>query len=120
GDWVRTFTGFWWDDFYRFASLLVLPSAVLAGAGVRALVPRGSLRRPAARVGVAVAAALALLTASGHAVMARDLTAWGYADGPAVTADERLVLDALGERYDGGVALNDPFDGTAWVYALHG
>ena len=49
GDWVRVFTGFLWDDFYRFASLLVLPSAVLAGAGVRALVPLGSARRPAAR-----------------------------------------------------------------------
>ena len=119
GEWVRTITGFWWDDFYRFASLLVLPCAVLAGAGVRALVPRGSARRPAARTGVAVGAVLALLTASGHAVLARDLHVWGYGDGPAVTADERVVLDALAARHDGGVVLNDPFDGTAWVYALH-
>ncbi len=120
GDWVRQATGFWWDDVNRFASLLVLPSAVLAGAGVRALVPRGSVRRPAARPAVAVVAVLALLTASGHGVLARDMRVWGYGDGPAVTADERVVLDGLGERYDGGVVLGDPFDGTAWVYALHG
>ena len=120
GDWVRMFTGFWWDDSYRFASLLVLPSAVLAGAGVRALVPRGSARRPAARTGVVVVAVLGLLTVSGHAVLARDLRVWGYGDGPAVNARERAVLDALGERHEGGVVLNDPFDGTAWAYALHG
>jgi hypothetical protein len=120
GDWVRSVTGFWWDDRHRFAALLVIPSAVLAGAGVRALVPRGSLRRPAARTGVAVVAALGVLTASGHAVVARDLREAGYGDGPAVNGREREVLDALAERYDGGVVLNDPFDGTAWVYALHG
>ncbi|MDV8002110.1 DUF6541 family protein [Rhodococcus sp. IEGM 1408] len=120
GDWVRTFTGFWWDDFYRFSSLLVLPAAVLAGAGVRALIPRGSARRPEARTGVAVAALLGVLAASGHAVLARDLRVWGYDDGPAVNAQERIVLDALAERHDGGVVLNDPFDGTAWAYALHG
>lgn len=120
GDWVRSITGFWWDDSHRFAALLVLPSAVLAGAGVRALVPRGSLRRPAAGATVATVAVLALLVASGHAVLARDLRVWGYGDGPAVTAQERVVLDALAERYDGGTVLNDPFDGTAWVYALHG
>lgn len=120
GDWVRTFTGFWWDDFYRFSALLVLPAAVLAGAGVRALIPRGSARRPEARAGVAVVALLGVLAASGHAVLARDLRVWGYGDGPAVNARERIVLDALAERHDGGVVLNDPFDGTAWVYALHG
>jgi len=120
GDWVRTITGFWWDDSHRFASLLVLPSAVLAGAGVRAVVPRGSHRRPAARAGVAVVAVLGLLAASGHAVLARDLRVWGYGDGPAVTDRERIVLDALAERYDGGLVLGDPFDGSAWVYALHG
>ena len=120
GDWVRLFTGFWWDDFNRFASLLVMPSAVLAGAGVRAIVPRGSARRPAARAGVAVVTVLGVLAMSGHAVLARDLRVWGYGDGPAVTAEERLVLDRLGERYRGGVVLNDPFDGTAWAYALHG
>ena len=120
GDWVRTFTGFWWDDYYRFASLLVLPSAVLAGAGVRALVPRGSLRRPAARGGIAVAVVLGLVVASGHVVLAEHLRVWGYGDGPAVTAQERVVLDALDARYEGGSVVNDPFDGTAWVYALHG
>lgn len=119
GDWARMFTAFWWDDSHRFASLLVLPSAVLAGAGVRALVPRGSIRRPAARAGVAVVAVLALLAASGHAVLAAHLRDWGYGDGPAVTAQEREVLDALAGRYVGGLVLNDPFDGTAWVYALH-
>jgi len=120
GDWVRLVTGFWWDDFYRFASLLVLPSAVLAGAGVRALVPRGSTRRPAAGAAVAAVALLGLMVASGHLVLARDLRVWGYGDGPAVNAHERTVLDELGARYTGGTALNDPFDGTAWVYALHG
>lgn len=120
GDWVRMFTGYWWDDAYRFASLLVLPTAVLAGAGARALIPRGSLRRPAARTGVAVAAVCALAVVSGQAVLARDLRVWGFDDGPAVNALEREVLDLLAERYDGGVVLNDPFDGTGWVYALHG
>lgn len=120
GDWVRTFTSFWWDDFYRFASLLVLPTAVLAGAGARALVPRDSVRRPAARVGVAAAAVCAVAVVSGQAVLARDLRVWGYGDGPAVNALEREMLDRLAELHEGGVVLNDPFDGTAWVYALHG
>ena len=120
GDWVRLFTGYWWDDMYRFAALLAVPSAVLAGAGVRALVPRGSVRRPAARAGVVVAVACLLAVVSGQALLVREVRIWGYGDGPAVTAQEREVLDRLAELYDGGVVLNDPFDGTAWVYALHG
>lgn len=120
GDWVRHFTGFWWDDFYRLSSLLVLPSVVLAGAGVRAMIPRGALRRPSVLAGTALVTLLALLVASGHVVLARDMRVWGYGDGPAVNSRERPVLDRLAELYDGGVALNDPFDGTAWVYALHG
>lgn len=120
GDWVRLLTGLWWDDAFRFAALLALPSVVLAGAGVRAVVPRGSLRRPSVRVGVAVLVALGLFAASGQAVVVRDLRSNGFDDGPAVTAGERTVLDALGQRYAGGSALNDPFDGTAWAYALHG
>lgn len=120
GDWVRTVTGFWWDDSYRFAALLALPSVILAGLGVRALLPRGSVRRPAARGGAAVTAALGLLVVSGHAVLARDLQDSGYGDGPAVNAWEQVMLDEFAQRYDGGLALNDPFDGSAWVYALHG
>src|SRR5699024_12241064 len=46
GDRVRLLTGLWWDDVNRFAALLAIPTVVLAGAGVRALVPRGSWRRP--------------------------------------------------------------------------
>src|SRR5699024_8622605 len=30
------------------------------------------------------------------------------------------ILDELGRRYQGGSALGDPFDGSAWAYALHG
>ena len=104
----------------RSASLLVRPWGVLAGGGAGGGVPRGPPRRPAARAGVAVVAVLGLLAASGHAVLARDLRVWGYGDGPAVTDRERIVLDALAERYDGGLVLGDPFDGSAWVYALHG
>lgn len=128
GDWVRKFTGYWWDDMYRFAALLAVPSVVLAGAGVRALILRGAGRSPgrcpgrgaAARVGVVAAVACLLAVASGQAHLVREVRIWGYGDGPAVTAQERIVLDELAERYDGGVVLNDPFDGTTWVYALHG
>ena len=120
GDWVRIITGYWWDDAYRFASLLAIPTAVLAGAGAQALVLRDVMRRPAGRTGVVVLAVCALAVVSGQAVLARDLRVCGYADGPAVTVQEREMLDRLGELYDGGVVLNDPFDGTAWVYALHG
>ncbi|NLD85731.1 MAG: hypothetical protein GX636_07435 [Actinomycetales bacterium] len=120
GDWVRVFTGFWWDDAYRFAALLVLPTAVLAGAGVRALVPQRDVRRPSARAGTAVVGVTALLVLSGHAAMPGEMTLWGYRDGPAVNARERPVLDRLAELYRGGAVLNDPFDGTAWAYALHG
>ncbi|MGW8593037.1 DUF6541 family protein [Dietzia sp. NPDC055877] len=120
GDWVRAFTGFWWDDMYRFAALLAVPSAVLAGAGVRALIPRGPARRPAARVGCVIATVCLLAALSGQALLVREVRIWGYGDGPAVTASERVVLDRLGELYDGGVMLGDPFDGTAWAYALHG
>ena len=120
GDWVRVFTGFWWDDMYRFAALLAVPSAVLAGAGVRALMPRGLLRRPVARAGVVVAVVCLLAVVSGQVLLVREVRIWGYGDGPAVKALEREVLDRLGELYDGGVALGDPFDGTGWVYALYG
>lgn len=120
GDWVRKLTGFWWDDFYRFSSLLALPTAVLAGAGARALILRDPIHRPGARVGAAVVFVCALAVVSGQAVLAHDLRIWGYGDGPAVNAQERVVLDRIADHYDGGVVLNDPFDGTAWVYALHG
>ena len=119
GDWVRMFTGYWWDDMYRFAALLAVPTVVLAGAGVRALIPRGSGRGTAARAGVVLAVVCLVAVASGQALLVREVRIWGYGAGPAVTAEERIVLDELGELYDGGVVLNDPFDGTTWVYALH-
>lgn len=120
GDWVRLITSYWWDDSHRFAALLSIPMAVLAGAGARAVIPRGSRGRAGARAGTAVAGVLVLLAASGQGVIARDLARDGYGDGPAVTAEEREVFDALAARHDGGVVLGDPFDGSAWVYALHG
>ncbi|HJC29084.1 MAG TPA: hypothetical protein H9759_06795 [Candidatus Dietzia intestinipullorum] len=120
GDRVRLLTGLWWDDVNRFAALLAIPTVVLAGAGVRALVPRGSWRRPSARAAVVTVAVLGLLVASGQAVVVRDLRAGVFADGPSVTSGERAILDELGRRYQGGSALGDPFDGSAWAYALHG
>lgn len=120
GDWVRVFTGFWWDDMYRFAALLAVPSVVLAGAGLRTLIPRGAVRGPAARGGVVIAVVCLAATVSGQAFLVREVRVWGYGDGPAVTEQERVVLDELAGRYSGGVVLNDPFDGTAWAYALHG
>src|SRR5699024_6449139 len=118
GDRVRLLTGLWWDDVNRFAALLAIPTVVLAGAGARALVPRGSWRRPSARAAVVAVAVLGLLVASGQAVGVRDLRAGGFADGPSVTSGERAILDELRRRYEGGSALRAPLDGSASAYAL--
>jgi|GEM_PF-6268395 len=125
-DWVRVVSSYFWDDSFRFAALLAMPAALLAGLGVSTLLTgtlvsstpgRGRVRR---HLPVVVTTVLALLVAVGQASVVPELRKLGYSDGDAVRPGERALIDALGARYGGGTVLNDPFDGMAWVYALHG
>lgn len=125
-DWVRVVSSYFWDDSFRFAALLAMPAALLAGLGVSTLLTgtlvsgtpgRGRVRR---HLPVVVTTVLALLVAVGQASVVPELRKLGYSDGDAVRPGERAVIDSLGARYSGGTVLNDPFDGMAWVYALHG
>lgn len=137
---VQALTSFWWNDRWRFIALFVVPAALLAGIGLVAL--RDGLVRVAGRLlsgtsGTSLpktanwplvpAAALALatvvflgLTGLGYRQDNADRVAIPYQDGPTVSGAERQAYRALAARYDGGLVMNDPADGSPWLYALEG
>lgn len=121
-DWAHLFTAVWWDDANRLAALMMVAATPLVGLGAAGLIAavgrrRATVRTVAAVVVVAVAAGAAL---AGHLGTQRVLTRAVYGDGPAVTPDEAEIFADLARRYDGGLVLGDPFDGSSWVYSLYG
>lgn len=122
-DWSHLFTAVWWDDGGRLHALMVVVATPLAGLGAGALAAGASRLRPAAaRRGLRAAMLLALSAglAGGHLTVHNELTRRVYGNGPAVNDAESEVFAELARRYDGGLVLGDPFDGSSWLYTLHG
>lgn len=128
---VQLLTSFWWNDRWRFIALIVLPAALFAGLGLVTLrdfavtlvsrVPRMHKVR-VLRVGVLVLAAAVFIGATGLAYRDDNTArvAIPYQNGPTVSSDELEAYRVLADMYDGGTVMNDPADGSPWLYALEG
>ncbi len=134
--WTETVTGPWWNDPWRFVAIAVLGLAVLAahGAVVLAEAALGLARRQrllgrpglAGRVwlGAAMVAVLAVfgLASNGFYVPANaKRMALNFQDGPTLPATERVAMAALARMAGpGDRIMNDPLDGSPWMYSLYG
>jgi len=130
---VSLLTNPWWNDAWRFAGLAAIAQVVLIGHGI--VVARDGLlgwlaRRRTRSVGAIPARGAALVVvglviaaASGGLYLRANTTVVhnAYGDGPTVTENER---DAMAELRTivppGATVMNDPLDGSPWMWALDG
>jgi len=124
----------WWNDRWRFLALVIQAMAVLAAHGAvtvgDAVVNLGKRRRAteasttgdsSRAVAGAVLAAFGALTAWIYMPVNEATISANYLGGPSVTPAEqsamRVLADIAGPE---GRVMNDPGDGSAWMYALEG
>lgn len=124
----------WWNDRWRFLALVILAFALLAAHGAVVLgdALAGVLRlglgsRPmpardaAAAAMVAVLAIFGVLSNAFYLPVSEDRVSANYGDGPSVTQAEQTAMRALAEMVGAdGRVMNDPGDGSTWMYALEG
>lgn len=124
----------WWNDRWRFLALVTLSLALLAAhgavvvgdalagvaqrlAGERAVTPRAAM-------GMAMALVIATfgVTSSSFYASANEAQVnRNYEGGPTVTAGEEVAMRVLAQLAGSdGRVMNDPGDGSAWMYALEG
>lgn len=116
----------WWNDQFRFAAIVVPFFAIIAGTGLVAVVDVVVGRIPAAGHRVAVPAVVVILVL-GFGVLSHGFyvptnearVASGYGDGPTVSKGEQQGYQALAKiAGTQGKVLNDPNDGSGWMYTL--
>jgi len=133
----------WWNDRWRLLAVVIMTLAVVAAQGAvvvgdllaglaqrlargRAATPRAAigLARPRLAIGVAMVAVLATfgLTSNSFYIPVNETQVnRNYQGGPAVTASEQTAMRALaGMAGTEGRVMNDPQDGSSWMYALEG
>ncbi|MCG8917668.1 hypothetical protein L6E12_17940 [Actinokineospora sp. PR83] len=130
---VRLLTDPWWNDVWRFAGLVALAQIVLIGSGlvvIRDTALRGLSDFRAglgdargARVGAlaVVLLLLVVLTQGFYRDLNRKVINAAYSNGPTVSELERAAMDELrAEVPPGDLVMNDPLDGSPWMWALDG
>jgi hypothetical protein len=132
---LHLLTVFWWNDRYRFAALAVPALVVLAAAGLvriadaltallrrlTTLRERGNPFVPSALAATIVLLLFAVLTGGFYRSAAETQMGMGFGAGPSGGVPERTALEYLGNQARGeGRVLNDPFDGSAWMWAAEG
>lgn len=148
GPWVALLTGPWWNDRFRFVGLAMLGIAVLCSHGVLVIADRSStlVRRIATfRAGWGRAsfgsqaprahplsewlapavflAVFSIVTQGFYADYNRSRMQLQYAlgTGGSVTASELAAFDVIADLAEPGqTVMNDPSDGSAWMWALEG
>lgn len=131
---TETLTQPWWNDKWRLLALVSLSMAVVAAHGVvvvgdalaalanRRLSPRATTSR--LRVGVATVAVLATFGAISNVFYLGENEAEvnnNYRSRHTVTPDEQTAMRRLAELTGPDErVMNDPGDGSAWMYALEG
>ncbi|CAN5206291.1 hypothetical protein BH20ACT5_BH20ACT5_12660 [soil metagenome] len=131
-EWTETLTQPWWNDSWRLLAVAVFGLAVLAGHGVVLIADTLTGRWLRIRAGpagpvVTGGAALAVLALVGgfsggfYAAANVDRMSTAYSDGPHVSTDEQEAMRTLAELVGPDrMVMNDPGDGSAWMYALTG
>ena len=134
GPTVRLFTGVWYDDSYRIAAILPIVAIPLATMGVLAIaewLQRFPLRAAAAArpaLALAVPLVVAALVAVPTAVQSvpDNVRTVGYkfktfGDGALVSSSKIEFLQSVARIVPPSALVADnPFDGTAYLYALTG
>jgi len=124
----------WWNDRWRFVAIVTLGLAILAGHGVVTLadsavklarrVPAIRAQSPRTAFGAAVLAVLAVVgvgSSGFYTSYNADRMSAGFAVGGYVSAAERRAMTYLaGVVEPGARVMNDPKDGSVWMYALEG
>ncbi|MGI8721162.1 MAG: DUF6541 family protein [Geodermatophilaceae bacterium] len=132
GNLAAQLTGLWWNDRWRLAGIVVLGIAVLAAHGftvatdgLHALAGRiGLVRRLGSRPVIAasvlaVVAAFGVLSSGFYSGLNAQRMSNAYGGGPMVTVEEQAAMDELAPLVSPGErVMNDPNDGSAWMYAL--
>lgn len=124
-------TGPWWNDRWRFAAMVALFVAVAAGIGVASVVenvPAWISARTPLGLRAATAGVLVLLVA-GFAVTSRggyveqnSARMYGNFQSGAVIGEDDLALWERAKEIvpEGEFVLNDPRDGSTWMFATEG
>lgn len=133
GTLVTVLTGPWWNDRWRLAAVAAVVMAVLAAhgavtaaellaAGVRRLARRTDLPRASfAAAIVVVLAGFGFLTEGFYVSDNAERMSVAYVPGRTVSAAEDEGMQALADMVKPGErVMNDPFDGSAMMYALYG
>lgn len=116
----------WWNDQFRFAAIVVPFFAIIAGTGLVALadVIVGRIPAPGHRVAVPVVvvvliAAFGALSHGFYVPTNGARVAYSYGGGPTVSKGEQEGYQALAKiAGTQGKVLNDPNDGSGWMYTL--
>lgn len=130
--WAQLATMIWWNDKYRFLGLIAVVAVPVVAGGLTVLADghvslRTRLRargRDAPACGWRATDVVLMLTVVGLLAglwaprFTGTLNAAMYSGWPAVTDGERDVYGRLAQLYDGGTVMNDPFDGSPWLYSL--
>lgn len=132
GRWVAVLTGPWWNDRWRLGAIVALPMMVLAGHGLVRLATWtaaaiGSVIRTeqgrTAGLGAALVAllvAFALITDGFYRDDNAERMAVAYEPTRSVSTAEAAGLRVLADLVPaGGRVMNDPYDGSALMYALY-
>jgi len=129
GSLVAALTRPWWNDRWRFAALWGMAAVVLAGAGLvgitdalAGLVRRVRATRHATAVASVLAAAVVVAGSKGlYQARNQERMTNAYPGEVSVSAQEQRVFGYLaGLVPPGQTVMNDPFDGSAAMWALAG
>lgn len=135
---VALLTGPWWNDSWRLAALFTPVMLVLAANGcvvvhdatlavLRAVHVESRVLWRSHRLalsGPVLGAVFLALFAVSEGLYQQDNASRVsnlYPDGPTVSRNERAALDRVGDIVPAGaLVMNDPQDGSAWMWALEG
>lgn len=118
---VQTLTSLWWNDGWRFLALytvLLVPVAAYGVVVLVGLITRVSGALNAKVVGAVTVLALVAVSAAVYAPRGTELLARTFGEGGVVYPGEARAYAELAEIYDGGAVMNDPFDGSPWLFTL--
>jgi len=135
---VELLTKPWWNDKWRLAALWTLCAIPLAAAGMvivkdflwsaiqrtTASLTDQSRRRSQLASGALLIAVIALVvqaTETFYLTRNSERLSQAFADGPTVSETELRAFERLAQIVpDGSLVMNDPYDGSAWMWALVG